>query len=803
MSNIRLVTDMFRSRVLTEQTAMTLVEILVSLVILGLVLMAIFPLMSQSLQVTNLSNTIAAQLFGGQEEIEVVAATKGGVLFADGTYLPDKYFPVLFGAEIPVPGMTIKKADLIRFLAPVPNIGINAGSRYEGYSTDEAKITIIGHNTNFIDTSKTKLKIVDKNDQDVTSYCTGYTVTDSSTASFILPTDHNRFTNLNSPYTITLTTGLEQVSCLLPIHLPRAIVIQANGNVLISSNAKQWISKNTASVIDQPVNKIAYFSRGEEDTRFIAVGNNGSIYAWLYGESWQKIDHGTTNRNLNSIIRTDDQFVVVGDHGTILTSPDGLNWTKESSPTNMDLNSVSYSSAHNSYISVGDGGIILTSADGRTWTKKHTYPRIAKGSINNKNAVEFSGDGDYLSTLTAPVICSTSRTIFMVVRPQSSPDSFTANLISWGSPFGTIDGGRFNIRTDANKLRVEQGSGIGFTSNLTIDNSAGNSPSLLVCRSTSAEFNSYELYLNGSVPQSPNIAGTINTASDFPAQLGSDSLSRYSSPMSYGGLIAEVLIFDAAVNNDRALFTDDTDPRRYASDFDLIQKYLSDKYNLGLSELNGEEMDNLIYPGSDQSLKNLTLDSFPSEVSRDSLVLWLDASELDLDNNQQVVEWLDLSGTNNHAAGASLLSVACSDSKIITGGYHRNMLLSSNTNDWSQNYTIGSKRTTEYSLTDIVHSNSQFVALFNDGLSSFTDSSTRNDRQNGLVGYSKDGVNWTLKSLPSSSNYKMNDMFCSLDGQIIMVVGNHGRIYTSEDDGINWVSATSGTTSDLYACCIR
>ena len=154
--------------------------------------------------------------------------------------------------------------------------------------------------------------------------------------------------------------------------------------------------------------------------------------------------------------------------------------------------------------------------------------------------------------------------------------------------------------------------------------------------------------------------------------------------MSYGGLIAEVLIFDAAVNNDRALFTDDTDPRRYASDFDLIQKYLSDKYNLGLSELNGEEMDNLIYPGSNQSLKNLTLDSFPSEVSRDSLVLWLDASELDLDNNQQVVEWLDLSGTNNHATGASLLSVACSDSKIITGGYHRNMLLSSNTNDWSQ-----------------------------------------------------------------------------------------------------------------------
>ena len=113
-----------------------------------------------------------------------------------------------------------------------------------------------------------------------------------------------------------------------------------------------------------------------------------------------KIDHGTTNRNLNSIIRTDDQFVVVGDHGTILTSPDGSDWTKESSPTNMDLNSVSYSSAHNSYIIVGDGGIILTSADGRTWTKTH-LPRIAKGSINNKNAVEFSGDGDYLSTLTA------------------------------------------------------------------------------------------------------------------------------------------------------------------------------------------------------------------------------------------------------------------------------------------------------------------------------------------------------------------------------------------------------------------
>jgi len=795
-------------------SAMTLVEILVSIVILGLILIAMFPLLTQSLQVTNLANQITAQLFADQEDIEIVAATDGGVLFADGTFLTDKEFKVLFGSSAPfnpktVVGMTIKKGKLVRFIASIARI--KATYVYEGYTASEAEIPITGIKTSFIDTTQTVLLVTDREGNDVTTYC-GYEVSNQTQAKIILPTDENRFTNALSPFTITMTTGNEQVSTLLPVYLPRSIAVDSNRDLIISSNSSDWISKDTSSIIDNPVNKIAYMATSEQDAKYVAVGNKGSIYVWLNGQPLQKVAHNLTTENLNNIIYSGDKgmLLVCGDNGIILTSNNGSSWTKQNSGTSENLKDIGYQKNSDRFICIGDRGGILTSPDGINWTPQHIYPRLSAKSIDNHDAVEFSGNGDYLKTLLAPVTGGTLRTILMVVSPQKH----TANLLAWGSPQDTIAGGRFSFGIDNDgKLRVEQ-SGASFSSSLV-----NNQPSLLICRSTSDKFNSYQLSINGEIPVTSTIDTSINTSDYFPAQLGSDPLTRYSGPVNFEGLIAEVLIFDIAINASRNTYPNDT-TKKYASDLDLLRKYLSDKYDLQINKLDDTDLDQLYYPGTDITLQQ-PLNDFPANVSRDNLVLWLDASNpesLNLGDKKQVTLWKDLSGAYNtsgiynHAYGADLLTVACSTNLVVTGGFHRNLLNSVNTSNWNQTNKLNtSKRVTEYSLSNIVcteidsgdTTEVKFVALLNDGLSKCDSSSTLDNRENGLIARSNNGIDWTLLDLSVTSNHIMNDMFYSRDSGTILIVGNNGSMFTSSDKGETWDDIDTGTSRHLLAVCIR
>jgi hypothetical protein len=49
----------------------------------------------------------------------------------------------------------------------------------------------------------------------------------------------------------------------------------------------------------------------------------------------------------------------VGLGGVILTSPDGVNWTRQTPPTGNSLNGVTY--GNGTFVAVGDCGTILTS----------------------------------------------------------------------------------------------------------------------------------------------------------------------------------------------------------------------------------------------------------------------------------------------------------------------------------------------------------------------------------------------------------------------------------------------------------
>ena len=174
--------------------------------------------------------------------------------------------------------------------------------------------------------------------------------------------------------------------------------------------------------------------------------------------------------------------------------------------------------------------------------------------------------------------------------------------------------------------------------------------------------------------------------------------------------------------------------------------------------------------------------------------------------------WKDLSAQANHASGAALLSVACSSNRVVTGGFHRNLLNSANTSDWNQTHQLDAKRITEYSMNNMVCTESnpgnateiKFVALLNDGLSSFASISTANNRQNGFIAYSTNGTNWTLNDLSTTNNYLLNDMFYCSGSRTILVVGNHGSMFTSSDNGVSWNTVNLGTYhTDLLAGCIR
>lgn len=816
---------------LRNNAAMTLVEILVSLVLLGLVLIAIFPLLTQSLQVTNLANRITGQLFADQEDIEIVAATNGGVLFSDGTFLTDKQFKVVFGASEPfdpetVVGLTIKKDKLIRYIASISHI--KATYVYEGYTAAEAEIPITGIKTNFINTTKTVLTVTDRLGNDVSAQCqSGYEVLSMTQAKFTLPTEPgNRFTNELSPYTITMTTGNERASTLLPVYLPQAIAVDSNRNLVISSKGTDWIGKSTSSKIDKVINKIVFMSTsGESDARYVGVGKDGGIYLWFNQHPWEKIN-SPTDKDLNYIMYSGDKNLLLacGNAGVILTSPDGTHWTKHNSGTNMNLKAISYLTAASRFICVGDGGVILASANGSTWTRQDIDPlmAVAVDAINSKNAVRFSGAGDYLITKEAPATDPdhpTRRTIVMVACPQNILTSLPANLISWGSPLDKIAGGRFSFGIDdAGKLNVEQETTVGFSANLSPYLTS--QPSIFICRSSSEYFEDYELLLNGeSRQQPPGPASTlINTQNHFGVQLGSDPLTRYNGPYNFKGLIAEVLVFNYAVNDYRAPLDPPDPDKRYASELDLLRAYLSIKYGLNLDKLEGTEISNLFLPDGVTSLQYATEDQCRNAVTyNNKLVLWLDASDNDsldpaIANGEQVLQWKDvahkhntfLAGKQNNAAGAALNAIACSSSKVVTGGYHRNLLCSSNANSWSQTNQLGSKRTTEYEVSDMLFCNDQFVALVNDGLSSFS-AFNSSARQHGWIAYSKDGEDWTLLDMSSGNGYLANDMYYGMSAGTILVVGNHGSMFTSSDNGKTWNDLTSGsgTTNNLLAGCIR
>lgn len=777
---------------------MTLVEILVSMVILGLVIIAVFPLITQSLQVTNLSNTITANLFSDQEEIEIVAVTRDGAYLEDGTFIPTASFPVIAddGNTILVPGMTVKKEKLVRFLADNLGSEFELFQVYEGYTEAEAVLTI--EDRSFTDDSDFEMT-----DKDGNAVNVDLEVVAGASITFTLPTDANRLTNLQSPYTITITTGGREASALLLVHLPRAVIVNESGGLLIASSPtpSTWVSKNSSISSSNDINKVIFTGASEEEGRYTAVGDNGSIYVWKYGEAvFSKLTlSGVGTANLNSIISTGSGFLVVGNNGIILTSEDGDSWYKQTSSTTNNLYAVTWFEDRGEYICVGDHGTFLTSANGQTWTARSipSYPRYTASGINNRKSLQFSGGKEYIKTQTNPLPGNNSRTVFMVVRPTGGIKNI--HLMTMGSPDEYI-----TLRTNNNGRLAVQTNSSTYTSNLTL---ASNTAAIIACRYDSSS-HKMVLYQNGTA--SSELTGVnMDTGETTGAlYLGSNFLFDYDNSLNFTGMISEVFIFDRALGTNRQSYSYWGSTRYYSSEMDIVHKYCSLKYGISLADssinntyyrltwLDTDQLsswNNSNYSNWERNCWPYNETDYPDfEVGE----LWLDGSDLTGTNGQQAYEWQDSSGNSNHAGTPALYAVAAGDKgELFAGGYHRSMMIYEDNGDLSEdsgNLSNQLGTADQYNIVDIVFAKNRYISLLNDNLDPDGDNSY-------IATMNRNGSNSHDRR---ASNYNLNDIARYQAGQALLVVGDHGTILLSTNNGASWTNIGTGS-SRLVAGCLR
>ena len=84
------------------------------------------------------------------------------------------------------------------------------------------------------------------------------------------------------------------------------------------------------------------------------------------GVLWHPIEPRPTSDDLQGVTFGHGLYVVSGDNGTMLTSPDGTNWTSQSTPSSALLSGLT--SHPGGFVCTGDDGTLLSSPDGTNWT---------------------------------------------------------------------------------------------------------------------------------------------------------------------------------------------------------------------------------------------------------------------------------------------------------------------------------------------------------------------------------------------------------------------------------------------------
>jgi hypothetical protein len=174
-----------------------------------------------------------------------------------------------------------------------------------------------------------------------------------------------------------------------------AVAVGQHGTVLFSADGTSWTTVNGQPAADiQGLRGVAASS-----TRFVAVGglSTGSIYFSDEGGTWTAATLGAVGK-LRGVIHNGTKFVAVGESGTILTSSDGATWTAQTSGTVERLDGIVWTGA--AFQVVSSTGKFLSSTDGVTWNAPETgnAPAWVEGMAWSATRVVMVGVGGRIRT---------------------------------------------------------------------------------------------------------------------------------------------------------------------------------------------------------------------------------------------------------------------------------------------------------------------------------------------------------------------------------------------------------------------
>jgi hypothetical protein len=166
------------------------------------------------------------------------------------------------------------------------------------------------------------------------------------------------------------------------------------GYILGSTNGVDWES------VYQTPSAGGLYGLAEANNQMLAAGDLGRIVFSDDGQNWTLKPSGTAYF-LKGITHGNGRYVAVGRQSfgvspaRILTSTNGNNWTDAAPMTTNTLNDVIF--VNGLFVAVGDAGTILTSPDGTNWTLQSTG-----GYSGNLDRIKFLNSEFLVSPLTSP-----------------------------------------------------------------------------------------------------------------------------------------------------------------------------------------------------------------------------------------------------------------------------------------------------------------------------------------------------------------------------------------------------------------
>jgi hypothetical protein len=139
---------------------------------------------------------------------------------------------------------------------------------------------------------------------------------------------------------------------------------------------------------------------------YVVTGGAGTVLTSSDGTNWVRRTTPTA-RFLSSVAEWPGGLVATGDHGVILTSPNAVTWTSRTSGTTNWLYRVRY--LNGTLIAVGQNGVILTSPNGVNWTAR------SSGTTKWLNDVTFIDD-TWFAVGTGGAVLSSSNLVQWVSR---------------------------------------------------------------------------------------------------------------------------------------------------------------------------------------------------------------------------------------------------------------------------------------------------------------------------------------------------------------------------------------------------